>query len=214
MSKTRNSVEIQGSEIEIWTLQERKLCYYGNVPALQISNNNNNRALSSVVALGANIICNKIPGLAPRQRAICRSRPDAIVAIGEGARLGLGECQYQVRNMRWNCSNPDPEHSMFGYERMAASREAALIYSLSSAGVTYAITQACSRGNLTQCGCDRDKRDGRLAPEGWKWGGCSADIKFGLQLARKFMDAREIAETARSLMNLHNNRAGRKASLE
>ncbi|KAK7496144.1 hypothetical protein BaRGS_00012554, partial [Batillaria attramentaria] len=90
------------------------------------------------------------------------------------------------------------------------SREAALIYSLSSAGVTYAITQACSRGNLTQCGCDRDKRDGRLAPEGWKWGGCSADIKFGLQLARKFMDAREIAETARSLMNLHNNRAGRK----
>ena len=95
----------------------------------------------------------------------------------------------------------------------AASREAALIHSLSSAGVTYAITQACSRGNLTQCGCDRDKRDGRLAPEGWKWGGCSADIKFGLQLARKFMDAREIAETARSLMNLHNNRAGRKVRL-
>ncbi|XP_025107021.1 protein Wnt-7b-like isoform X2 [Pomacea canaliculata] len=168
-------------------------------------------ALSSVVALGANIICNKIPGLAPRQRAICRSRPDAIVAIGEGARLGLAECQYQVRNMRWNCSNPDPEHSMFGYERMAASKEAALIYALSSAGVTYTITQSCSRGNLTQCGCDRDKRDGRLAPEGWKWGGCSADIKFGLKLARKFMDAREIAETARSLMNLHNNRAGRKA---
>ena len=71
------------------------------------------------MALGANIICNKIPGLAPRQRAICRSRPDAIVAIGEGARLGLAECQYQVRNMRWNCSNPDPHHSMFGYERMA-----------------------------------------------------------------------------------------------
>lgn len=79
------------------------------------------RALSSVVALGANIICNKIPGLVPRQRAICRSRPDAIVAIGEGARLGLAECQYQVRSMRWNCSNPDPNQSMFGYEAMAGN---------------------------------------------------------------------------------------------
>lgn len=56
--------------------------------------------------------------------------------------------------------------------------------------------------------------DGKLAPEGWKWGGCSADIKYGLKLARKFMDAREIAESARSLMNLHNNRAGRKVGNE
>lgn len=51
-------------------------------------------ALSSVVALGANIICNKIPGLAPRQRAICQSRPDAIIVIGEGAQMGINECQY------------------------------------------------------------------------------------------------------------------------
>ncbi|XP_076448276.1 protein Wnt-7b-like [Babylonia areolata] len=168
-------------------------------------------ALSSVVALGANIICNKIPGLAPRQRAICRSRPEAIVAIGEGARLGLAECQFQVRHRRWNCSNPGPYRSMFGYERMPASKEAALIHAFSSAGVTYAVTRACSRGNLTRCGCDRDKRDGRRAPEGFRWGGCSADIHFGLQMARKFMDARESPETARGLMNLHNNRAGRKA---
>ncbi|KAL8583406.1 hypothetical protein ACOMHN_057862 [Nucella lapillus] len=45
-------------------------------------------ALSSVVALGANIICNKIPGLAPRQRALCRARPDALVAVGEGGGWG------------------------------------------------------------------------------------------------------------------------------
>ena len=63
------------------------------------------RALSSVVALGANIICNKIPGLAPRQRTICQCRPDAIVAVGEGAKLGLRECQHQFRNMRWNCTD-------------------------------------------------------------------------------------------------------------
>ena len=63
-------------------------------------------ALSSVVALGANIICNKIPGLAPRQRTICQSRPDAIIAVGEGLKLGAKECQYQFRYRRWNCSLP------------------------------------------------------------------------------------------------------------
>jgi len=31
-----------------------------------------------------------------------------------------------------------------------------------------------------------------------------------MKFARKFLDAREIEGDARSLMNLHNNRAGRK----
>lgn len=73
------------------------------------------RALSSVVALGANIICNKIPGLAPRQRALCQSRPDAIIVIGEGAQLGINECQYQFRYARWNCSALG-ERTVFGQE--------------------------------------------------------------------------------------------------
>ncbi|MEQ2177065.1 hypothetical protein GOODEAATRI_000014 [Goodea atripinnis] len=72
-------------------------------------------ALSSVVALGANIICNKIPGLAPRQRAICQSRPDAIIVVGEGAQMGINECQYQFRYGRWNCSALG-ERTVFGQE--------------------------------------------------------------------------------------------------
>ena len=86
------------------------------------------------------------------------------------------------------------------------------MYAITTAGVTYAITQACSLGNLQNCGCDENKRDGRLTPDGWRWGGCSADIKYGLRMTRKFMDAREVTKTARSFMNLHNNRAGRKVS--
>ena len=68
-----------------------------------------------MVALGANIICNKIPGLAPRQRAICQSRPDAIIVVGEGAQLGINECQYQFRYGRWNCSALG-ERTVFGQE--------------------------------------------------------------------------------------------------
>uniref|UniRef100_A0A8C1T5W6 Protein Wnt n=1 Tax=Cyprinus carpio TaxID=7962 RepID=A0A8C1T5W6_CYPCA len=163
-------------------------------------------ALSSVVALGANIICNKIPGLAPRQRAICQSRPDAIIVIGEGAQLGINECQYQFRYGRWNCSALG-ERTVFGQELRVGSREAAFTYAITAAGVAHAVTAACSQGNMSQCGCDREKQGYYNQEEGWKWGGCSADIKYGIEFSRKFVDAREIKKNARRLMNLHNNEA-------
>lgn len=94
---------------------------------------------------------------------------------------------------------------------ITGSREAAFTYAVTSAGVTYSITQACSLGKLKQCSCDQSKK--KVLHEGWKWGGCSADIKHGLKFSRKFLDAREIEQNARSLMNKHNNRAGRKVSL-
>ncbi|KAJ7398717.1 hypothetical protein BTVI_122552 [Pitangus sulphuratus] len=260
------------------------------------------RALSSVVALGANIICNKIPGLAPRQRAICQSRPDAIIVIGEGAQMGINECQYQFRYGRWNCSalgektvfgqelrvadvqnyvaakKPTgakhspvvPLHAMFSpakacrhaltlatqenifhiaflvclgmrpqrqeeefipyildfkgafdtalYDILTrklrtcqmGSREAAFTYAITAAGVAHAVTAACSQGNLSNCGCDREKQGYYNQEEGWKWGGCSADIRYGIEFSRRFVDAREIKKNARRLMNLHNNEAGRK----
>lgn len=174
-------------------------CVYGNF-----------LSLSSVVALGADIICNKIPDLAPRQRLICRSRPIAMGVIGEGAKNGITECQYQFRNMRWNCTVK--YESLFGYQHDIASKEAAFWTAIRSSGVTYALTQACSVNSLDgQCSCDHSKPSNKEAPNGWKWGGCSANIKYGLKLARKFLDAREIEESARSLMNKHNNKAGRKA---
>lgn len=74
------------------------------------------------------------------------------------------------------------------------------------------MTQACSLGRLKRCSCDRSKKTGHYDANGWKWGGCSADIKHGLKFSRKFLDAREIKENERSLMNKHNNRAGRKVS--
>ncbi|EHH20328.1 hypothetical protein EGK_03157 [Macaca mulatta] len=217
------------------------------------------RALSSVVALGANIICNKIPGLAPRQRAICQSRPDAIIVIGEGAQMGINECQYQFRFGRWNCSALG-EKTVFGQELRVAgpglptilvmwvpcplvlfalswqlglcskgygwllllalefegtdlclgSREAAFTYAITAAGVAHAVTAACSQGNLSNCGCDREKQGYYNQAEGWKWGGCSADVRYGIDFSRRFVDAREIKKNARRLMNLHNNEAGRK----
>ena len=60
--------------------------------------------MSSVVALGAHVICSRIPGLTAKQREMCRIAPDAMIAVGDGVRLGTLECQEQFKNQRWNCS--------------------------------------------------------------------------------------------------------------
>lgn len=103
------------------------------------------------------------------------------------------------------------EFYLIFYDLDPGSREAAFTYAISSAGVAYAITSACARGNISACGCaPSSKTRGEPPPSGWKWGGCSVDINFGMKFARKFMDARELEGDERSLMNLHNNKAGRK----
>jgi wingless-type MMTV integration site family protein 7 len=79
--------------------------------------------------------------------------------------------------------------------------------------VAHAVTAACSQGNLSNCGCDREKQGYYNQAEGWKWGGCSADVRYGIDFSRRFVDAREIKKNARRLMNLHNNEAGRKVAL-
>lgn len=86
-------------------------CVYGNF-----------LALSSVVAFGANIICNKIPDLVPKQRSICQRRPDAIVVVGEGVKLGIQECRYQFRNMRWNCTHTRSRNSMFAHVHLRTGK--------------------------------------------------------------------------------------------
>lgn len=95
---------------------------------------------------------------------------------------------------------------------LAGSREAAFTYAIIAAGVAHAITAACTQGNLSDCGCDKEKQGQYHKEEGWKWGGCSADIRYGIGFAKVFVDAREIKQNARTLMNLHNNEAGRKVS--
>lgn len=44
----------------------------------------------------------------------------------------------------------------------------------------------------------------------WKWSGCSANVGYAARFTRKFLDVREIEGDARALMNLHNNKVGRK----
>ncbi|MED6290689.1 Protein Wnt-2b [Characodon lateralis] len=93
------------------------------------------------------------------------------------------------------------------------SREAAFVYAISSAGVVYALTRACSQGELKMCNCDPQKRGRANDEKGeFDWGGCSDNVNYGIKFAKAFIDAKErTVRDARALMNLHNNRCGRTA---
>nr|XP_009300938.1 protein Wnt-2 isoform X1 [Danio rerio] len=162
-------------------------------------------------ALGARVICDNIPGLVNKQRQLCQRHPDLMQSIGQGAKEWIRECQHQFRHHRWNCSTLERDHTVFGRVMLRSSREAAFVYAISSAGVVYAITRACSQGELKICSCDSQRR-GRASDEDgdFDWGGCSDNINYGIKFAKAFVDARErMVKDARALMNLHNNRCGR-----
>ncbi|KAI3357706.1 hypothetical protein L3Q82_016114 [Scortum barcoo] len=169
-------------------------------------------------ALGARVICDNIPGLVNKQRQLCQRHPDIMQAIGEGTKEWIRECQHQFRHHRWNCSTLDRDHTVFGRvllrSKSMCSREAAFVYAISSAGVVYALTRACSQGELKTCNCDPKQKRGRASDERgeFDWGGCSDNINYGIKFAKTFIDAKErTVRDARALMNLHNNRCGRTA---
>ena len=92
------------------------------------------------------------------------------------------------------------------------TRESAFVHAISSAGVGYAVTKACSRGLLSKCGCDRTIQG--QSQDGFDWSGCSDNIAYGSAFSTAFVDTRERGQrkrnSSKALMNLHNNQAGRK----
>lgn len=80
---------------------------------------------------------------------------------------------------------------------------------MSSAGVTYAVTKACARGEMNICGCDTTVR-ARETRGTFTWGGCSHNVAFGERFAGEFLDEHENDLAADGLMNLWNNKAGRR----
>lgn len=69
--------------------------------------------MSQVFALGAKIMCN-VADLGNFQRKLCRENPDVMTSIGKGAKLGVEECQRQLKDQMWNCSTVARDVSVFG----------------------------------------------------------------------------------------------------
>lgn len=83
------------------------------------------------------------------------------------------------------------------------------MHAIISAGMAQAIATSCRMGKLASCGCDETIiGEGR----GWTWGGCSDNAIYASKFAGRFMDSREKSTDIKSIMNLHNNQAGRLVS--
>ncbi|XP_028968125.1 protein Wnt-4 [Galendromus occidentalis] len=152
---------------------------------------------------------NLSPNIKHSTRDICSLSRITLETIGRGAQLGIEECQHQFRMSRWNCSTQQDDHRVFGKVLGISSREKAFVHAISAAGVAYSITRACSKGELTECGCDSNIRSKQTRGR-WQWGGCSEDISYGTQFSRDFVDLGEEITSPQGLMNLHNNEAGRR----
>lgn len=98
----------------------------------------------------------------------------------------ISACEETFKNDRWNCSliyNYKPKRSVFKH----IYRETALIYALTAASFSHAISKACSAGKLVRCSC--------LASTGakgsswqWKRAGCGDDFRYGKRATRNFLD--------------------------
>lgn len=153
--------------------------------------------------------CQGLDFLNEHQKAICAGSNKLLPVLGNGAKLGIEECQHQFRNNRWNCTSFPDSGNVFGNVVSIKSRESAYLSAVSAASIAFAVTRACSKGELNECACDNRVRQRK--PRTWQWGGCSEDIRHGEKVSREFLDVREDPNTAVGLMNLHNNEAGRRS---
>lgn len=92
--------------------------------------------------------------------------------------------------------------------------ESAFVYALTSASVMHHVAKTCARGELKECGCAKAplQRSTNQSHDGFEWGGCSDDLKFGRSISSTFLDAEENDRRRRKLVRLinwHNNEAGR-----
>lgn len=90
-----------------------------------------------------------------------------------------------------------------------ACRETAFIYAITSAGVTYALTESCARGSIKGCNCHQGSGVKSRKNNHWIYEGCHDNIQFGYINGRNFVDATETSHDFNSVVNLHNNEAGR-----
>ncbi|KJH49357.1 wnt family protein [Dictyocaulus viviparus] len=123
-----------------------------------------------------------------------------------GLRMAISECQHAFRNQVWNCTLTVPGIGTTPLK--VASKESAFVYAIASAGVSHSLAKACAKGLIEDCGCGPTPSS---LSSNFVWSGCSDNVRYANSFGRKFIDVNDKTHTdARSLMNLHNNRVGRR----
>ncbi|KAK6016964.1 wnt family protein, partial [Ostertagia ostertagi] len=109
-------------------------------------------------------------------------------------------------NQVWNCTLTTPGVGTTPLK--IASKESAFVYAIASAGVSHSLAKACAKGLIEDCGCGPTPSS---LSNKFVWAGCSDNVRYGNSFGRKFIDVTDkVHSDARALMNLHNNRVGRR----
>ncbi|KAM9020229.1 LOW QUALITY PROTEIN: protein Wnt-4-like [Ara ararauna] len=154
--------------------------------------------------------CEGLAGLVEEQVRVCQWEVEAMDAVG--AELAIEESQHQFHSWQWNCSTLQGLQ-VFG-EVAIQGQHSAFIHAIAAAGVAFAVTRACTAAGSRRCGCNHKARG--VSPEGFLWSGCSDNLSYGVTFSQAFVDNPERSRgvsSSRTLLNLHNNEAGRKALL-
>ncbi|XP_032581159.1 protein Wnt-2 [Drosophila sechellia] len=105
------------------------------------------------ILLDPNLMCKKTRRLRGKLAEICRHDSALLKEIIiNGINLGFRECEFQFRNRRWNCTILRKSMRKI---LMRDSRETGFVNAITAAGVTYAVTKACTMGQLVECSCDK-----------------------------------------------------------
>ncbi|XP_075473130.1 protein Wnt-9b-like [Ascaphus truei] len=147
--------------------------------------------------------CDLMP-LTRRQRRLCRKEPGLAEALREAVRLGFGECQYQFRSERWNCSQQGRSSLL-----KRGFKETAFLYAVSAAALTHALAKACSAGRMERCTCDDSP--GMESQRAWQWGVCGDNLRHSTRVLQSFLGQKRGGKDTRATVDLHNTNAGIKA---
>ncbi|XP_044750174.1 protein Wnt-11b-1-like [Coccinella septempunctata] len=204
---------------------------------LSSANNNPSRGIRSGLRSPCGVARRRY-GFIKIQAKLCRSWMETMPHVQMAATIAADTCQKIFADRRWNCSSITRAPYLMP-DLTRATREQAFVYSLSSASLTYAMARACSSGALYHCTCAVKPTE--TPNENFQWGGCGDNLKWGASFAKRFIDNAEkyvakktreklkkrdnsfegeeqrkysLLKTQMALINLHNNRVGRRVISE
>uniref|UniRef100_M3YZH4 Protein Wnt n=1 Tax=Mustela putorius furo TaxID=9669 RepID=M3YZH4_MUSPF len=146
---------------------------------------NNPVQMSEVYIIGAQPLCSQLAGLSQGQKKLCHLYQDHMQYIGEGAKTGIKECQYQFRHRRWNCSTVD-NTSVFGRVMQIEEKQNAY-FGFSKGGEVKRILElgsACREEELSGSSCQPPTRSSNYSFFFKLWEGSVQ----GLSLASAFSE--------------------------
>ncbi|KAI6175858.1 Protein Wnt-4 [Aphelenchoides bicaudatus] len=143
---------------------------------------------------------------------LCLKSPRIMQLVGLSLNDAVSECHKQFSNEQWDCGArlgaEDISLNTLKYCMLPVrGKENALYHALLTSSSSQALARACSKGHLEDCTCGKLPKN---KDKSFMWAGCSDNFKFGNRLTRQIFDSIEKRQNASSLMNVHNNRAGRK----